>query len=138
MSVFAFELVTPEKVVFSGQVRGIQVPGVSGSLGVHQGHAPLMTGLVVGPVRVEHENGDTEFIAVSGGFLEVKDNHAVVLADTAERVADIDVRRVEEAIARARARLEGGDAADYIEARDALQRAMNRLRLTQASNDSNR
>lgn len=128
---FSFELVTPEKVVFAGSVRGIQVPGVAGSLGVHQGHAPLMTGLVVGPVRIEHENGDTELIAVSGGFLEVKDNQAVVLADTAERAADIDVRRVEEAISRARARLESGDSADYDEAREALQRAMNRLRLTQ-------
>jgi F-type H+-transporting ATPase subunit epsilon len=126
--------VTPERVLLSEEVRAIRVPGVAGSLGVLAGHAPLMTALSVGVIKVTHTNGDEEFIATSGGFLEVTRQKVIVLADTAERAEDIDISRVESAIAQAKADLQGGGAVDYDEASEALQRAMNRVKVAQMSN----
>ncbi|MCC6728866.1 MAG: ATP synthase F1 subunit epsilon [Chthonomonadales bacterium] len=131
MATFHLELVTPDRVVFSDRVRSVRVPGIEGALGVMAGHAPLMTALAVGPVKVEFENGDIEFIATSGGFVDVGRNRVTVLTDTAERADDIDVVRVEEAIARARLALAGGGTESYERAHESLERATNRLRVVQ-------
>jgi len=134
MATFLLELVTPEKTLLSAQVRSVRAPGVEGSFGVLPNHAPLMSALSIGVIKVEHENGDIEYIATSGGFMEVNANRAIILAHTAERAADIDVPRAEAALARAREHLRSGSAIDYEEVTHALNRAMNRLRVVQLQN----
>jgi len=129
MATIRLQIVTPAGVVLDEEVRSVRLPGVLGSFGVLPDHAALISELEVGPIYVVHTNGDTEYIAASGGFAKVADNRVVVTAPAAERAADIDVRRVEEAIARARARLAEAGAEGYEEAREALRRAMLRLKV---------
>ena len=131
MATFQLELVTPDRVLLSAPVRSVRAPGIEGSFGVLAGHAPLMTALTVGLIKVEHENGDLEHIATSGGFMEVNRDKVTILADSAERAEDIDIVRAEAAIQQARQDLESGAAVDYDEARAALERATNRLRVAQ-------
>jgi len=131
MSSFLFELVTPERVLLRERVRSVRAPGIEGSFGVLANHAPLMTALAVGLVKVEYDNGDLEYIATSGGFMEVNREKTTILADTAERANDIDIARAEEAISRAKQNLASGSSVDYQEASATLERATNRLRIAQ-------
>jgi len=131
MASFQLELITPNRVLVSERARSVRVPGTEGSLGILAGHAPLMSALRVGLVKVELENGDQDFIATSGGFIEVTQEKVTILADTAETAKDIDVARAESAVARARQHLDSGGAVDYAEASAALERATNRLRVAQ-------
>ena len=136
MATFLLELVTPEQILLSAQVRSVRAPGIEGSFGVLAGHAPLMTALTIGLIKVEHENGDLEHIATSGGFMEVNRDKVTILADTAERAEDIDVVRAEAAIAQAREALGSGAAVDYEDARATLERSINRLRVAQGKGSS--
>jgi len=132
MATFPLELVTPDRLLLEENVKSIRLPGIDGSLGVMAGHAPLMTALTIGLIKVEHENGDIEHIATSGGFVEISREKVIILADTAERASDIDLSRAEAAVARARERLNSGEAVDYDRARIALQRSINRLKVAQS------
>ena len=138
MATYQLDIVTPAGTLFSGQVRHVRAPGIEGSLGVLAGHAPLMTALSVGPIVLHYENGDQEYIATSGGFMEVRRDRVTILADTAERADDVDVARAEAAIERARAELGGGGAVNYAEANAALERATNRLKCVQMSRQGER
>ena len=131
MATFLLELVTPERVLLKEQVRHVRAPGIEGSFGVLANHAPLMTALTIGLIKVDHENGDEEYIATSGGFMEVSRDKVIILADTAERADDIDTTRAEASVARAREHLSSGAAEDYSEASASLQRAVNRLKVAQ-------
>ncbi|MFZ5652526.1 MAG: F0F1 ATP synthase subunit epsilon [Bacillota bacterium] len=125
------EIVTPEKKVFSGDVNFVVVPGELGELGFLPNHAPLMSGLKIGLVRVQHE-GKTFKVAVSGGFVEVRGNRVTLLADTAERDESINRDRAEAARERAEKRLSEKTAdLDIKRAEMALQRALNRLKALQ-------
>ncbi len=134
MSTFLLELVTPEEKLLSAQVKSVRAPGIEGSFGVLSGHAPLMTALEVGLIKIEYENGDLEYIATSGGFMEVTKEKTIILADTAERAKDIDVSRAEAAVAKAREHLASGSAEDYDEATKNLERALNRVKVAQQIN----
>lgn len=136
MPTFHLELVTPEHVILSERVQSLRVPGTEGSFGILAGHAPLMSAMTVGLVKVVHENGDEELIATSGGFVEVTAEKVIVLADAAERAGQIDIVRAEAAVNRARQRLNSGESIDYGRAQDALNRAMNRLKVAEAKHQS--
>ena len=84
------DIVSAEEEIFSGLVELVVAAGSLGDLGIEYGHAPLLTGLKPGPVRVIKQNGEEEVFYVSGGFLEVQPGVATVLADTAVRADDID------------------------------------------------
>lgn len=84
------DIVSAEEEIFSGLVELVVAAGSQGDLGIEYGHAPLLTSLKPGPVRVIKQGGEEEVIYVSGGFLEVQPNLATVLADTAIRAGDID------------------------------------------------
>ena len=84
------DIVSAEKSIFSGSVEMIVATGVLGDLGIVPGHAPLLTQLMPGPVKVTLEGGEEEFYYVSGGFLEVQPRITTLLADTAERAEDLD------------------------------------------------
>ncbi|MFT6052609.1 MAG: F-type H+-transporting ATPase subunit epsilon [Halioglobus sp.] len=91
------DIVSAEEEIFSGLVEMLVANGDMGELGVGYGHAPLLTSLVPGPVRLITQGGEEEIFYVSGGFLEVQPGVVSVLADTALRADDIDEAAVEEA-----------------------------------------
>ena len=123
------DIVSAEKQLFSGLVELVVAAGVEGDLGVMPGHAPLLTRLKPGPVRVKKQNGDEEVFYVSGGFLEVQPKLVTMLADTAERAQDMDGAQAEEAKQRAKEALEGKNAdMDYSRAAITLAEASARLR----------
>ena len=106
------DIVTAERVVYSAEVDEVIAPGVEGQLGILPHHAPLMTTLQAGELRVK-KGGAEDIMAISGGFLEVRPDRVIVLADAAERAEEIDVARAEAAKQRAEERLRdrrrGGD-----------------------------
>lgn len=122
------EIVTPDRALLSEEVVSIIAPGVEGYLGVLANHAPLVTELNVGVLRIRYPDDTEENVAVSGGFMEVANNRVLVLADAAERPQDIDIQRAKEALLRARRRLQD-PTMDRERARAALERAINRLRV---------
>ena len=89
MANFRFELVSPQKLLFSGEVQQVDVPGAEGDFGVLADHAPMVTTLRPGILTV-HAGGGTQRIVVLGGFAEVSKEGLTVLADVAEAVEDID------------------------------------------------
>jgi F-type H+-transporting ATPase subunit epsilon len=125
------EIVTPQKKVFNEDVNFVVIPGELGELGILPNHAPLMTSLKIGEVKIQTD-GNTVRMAVSGGFAEIVKNKVTILADTAERPEDIDRERAERAKERAEKRLADKSAdLDFIRAEMALKRAINRLRMKQ-------
>jgi F-type H+-transporting ATPase subunit epsilon len=101
------DIVTPEKLVFSGNVDYVSVPGVDGELGILPHHSPLITMLQPGELRIRKENEEVS-LAVGGGYLEVKPDRIIILADIAERDDLIDVQKAEEAKRRAEEALASG------------------------------
>lgn len=84
------DVVSAEKELFSGRVTMVIATGTLGELGILPGHAPLLTGIIPGPVRLLFDNGTEETIFASGGYLEVQPGIVTVLADTAARADDLD------------------------------------------------
>ena len=114
-------------IFFSEDVDVIVAPGVEGELGILPHHTPLMTMLQPGELRVK-KDGEEFSLAISGGFLEVRPDRVIVLADAAERVEEIDVARAEEAKRRAQERLrERAPGLDMARAEAGLRRSMARL-----------
>jgi F-type H+-transporting ATPase subunit epsilon len=91
------DIVSAEQEIFSGLVEMLVATGSEGELGIGYGHAPLLTGLIPGPIRVVTKDGEEEVYYVSGGFLEVQPGVVSVLADTAIRADDVDEAAAEEA-----------------------------------------
>jgi F-type H+-transporting ATPase subunit epsilon len=91
------DIVSAEKAIFSGLVEQIVAHGSLGDLGVQYGHAPLLTDLKPGPVRVRKQGGEEEIYYVSGGYLEVQPNAVTILADLAVRADDVDEASAESA-----------------------------------------
>lgn len=127
--VFKLEIVTPRKVVFSGDVVSFSAPGTMGGFQVLFNHAPLLSEIGVGEVKLVDPEGNVRRYATSGGFVDVKKNHAVMLAETVERVDEIDAARAEAARERAGNRLKEKKEMDLARTRSALERARNRLRV---------
>jgi F-type H+-transporting ATPase subunit epsilon len=126
---FQFEIVTPEKLVVRDVAEEMQIPGKNGYLGILPGHAPLITELAVGQISYRNE-GYTRYLAVAWGFAEVLPDKVTILAETAERGEEIDVKRAEEAKNRAEQRLKGADVnTDFARAQVALDRAESRLQV---------
>ncbi|MFT4769571.1 MAG: F-type H+-transporting ATPase subunit epsilon [Glaciecola sp.] len=91
------DIVSAEEAIFSGLVESLVATGEVGELGVNYGHAPLLSALVPGPVRITLQNGDEQVYYVSGGYLEVQPGVVSILADTAIRAHDVDEAAAEEA-----------------------------------------
>ncbi len=121
-------VVTPAREVAREKVRGVTVPGKSGYLGILPGHAPLLSELQAGELSYERD-GSTEYLAVSRGFVEVLPERVIVLAEAAERAAEIDAERAQRAKQRAEERLQKitEPGIDRERARSALDRAATRL-----------
>ena len=104
MADMKLEIVTAERVVYSEDVSVLVAPGAGGELGILPSHAPLLTTLSPGEIKVTKDGEDT-FMAVSGGFLEVIGNRVTILANTAEHADEIDEERAEIALQRAQERV---------------------------------
>jgi len=127
------EIITAERVVYSGDVDIVVAPGIQGQMGILPHHAPLMTMLQPGELMVRKDNQE-ESMFVSGGFLEVRGDRVVVLADVAERAEEIDIARAEEAKRRAEEGIAQHPAhVDHARAEAALLRSMMRLRVAEKS-----
>jgi len=124
------EVVTAERELYNGEADELIAPGTEGMLGILPRHAALLTTLKPGTLRIKL-NGAEEPLFVSGGFLEVSNNQATVLADTAEHAEEIDQARAEEARRRAQERLaQTTSNTERAELQAALQRAIERLRVS--------
>ena len=129
MSSLKVDIVTAERTVYSGEVEAIIAPGVEGQLGILPHHAPLMTILQAGELVVR-KGGRDESLAISGGFLEVRPDRVIILADSAERAEEIDVARAEAAKKRAEERMVKPTVdMDFERARVALLKALIRLQV---------
>ena len=131
---FRLEIVTPERVVIADDmVTAVTAPGVEGYLGVLANHAPLLVELKIGEVGIKRSDRPEQMVAVSGGFMEVGGNKALVLADTAELAEEIDVTRAADAKRRAQDHLHRRAEAeiDASRAEAALARALNRLHVAE-------
>jgi F-type H+-transporting ATPase subunit epsilon len=126
------DIVTAERVVLSEEgVDRLIVPGMEGELGVLPLHAPLLTTIKPGVLRVVKGEEETT-MAITGGFIEVRENQVTILADAAERGEEIDVARVEAARRRAEELLASREATvDIVKAEMALKRALARLKASE-------
>ncbi|HZK86018.1 MAG TPA: F0F1 ATP synthase subunit epsilon [Desulfosporosinus sp.] len=124
---FSLRIVSPEGNVLKEDVEFVVLPGGSGELGILPNHAPLIAGLDVGVIRYTL-NSTVKRVAITGGFAEVIENTATVLADTAELSEEIDLARAEKAKERATKRLAThSDEIDKLRAEYALRRAAARI-----------
>jgi F-type H+-transporting ATPase subunit epsilon len=129
---FNLEIVTPRKVVFAGEVTSFSAPGTVGGFQVLYNHAPLLSEIGIGEVKLTDAAGIEQRFATSGGIADARKNHVVMLAGTAERSDEIDTERARAARERATKRLAEKNAdLDAARAEGALRRAANRLRIAQ-------
>ncbi len=131
MATLRLEIVTAERLVFADDVNLVVAPGIQGQLGILPHHAPLMTMIMPGELFIR--KGREEFsMCVTGGFLEVRPDKVVVLADTCEREEEIDLERAEAARQRAEERVkeQKGDIS-LARAQASLQRSLIRLKVAE-------
>jgi F-type H+-transporting ATPase subunit epsilon len=126
------EIVTPERQAYSDTVDAVVLPGSEGELGVLPHHAPLVSMLGVGELRIR-KDGVEESFAIVGGFLQVRPDKVVVMAETADMASEIDLEKAQEARREAERALETGyhEGADLAAARAALQQALLRIRVAE-------
>ena len=126
------EIVTPERLAYSDTVDAVVLPGSEGELGVLPHHAPLVSMLGVGELRIR-KGGVEESFAIAGGFLQVRPDKVVVMAETADVASEIDLEKAQEARREAEKVLEGAsnDAVDLAAARAQLQHSLLRIRVAE-------
>ncbi|KYP81464.1 ATP synthase F1 subunit epsilon [Ferroacidibacillus organovorans] len=133
MSTIPFEIVTPDRVVFSEQVEFLTVRTGAGEIGVLPRHAPLATTVKPGIVKIRTERGE-DYVATTDGFLHVLPDQVSLLVNAAEIGSAVDVERAMRAKERAEERLSlRGDDVDVMRAELALERSLNRLRASELS-----
>jgi F-type H+-transporting ATPase subunit epsilon len=126
------EIVTPERLAFSDQVDAVFCPGVEGELGVLPHHAPLLSMLGVGELRIR-KGSDEEFFAIAGGFVQVRPDKVVVMAELADLSSEIDLEAAEDARNDAERAIQAGfdEPADLARARAEMERALLRIRVAE-------
>jgi F-type H+-transporting ATPase subunit epsilon len=126
------DIVTPEKLAYSDEVDAVVLPGSEGELGVLPHHAPLISTLGAGELRLR-KGGEEESFAIIGGFLQVLPDKVVVMAENADMASEIDLDKAQEARRQAEQALEGGfvEGADLAAARAALQASLIRIRVAE-------
>ena len=131
MSTIRLEVTTAERQVFADDVNVVIAPGIEGVLGILPHHAPLMTMLIPGELAVRKDNEEI-FLAVTGGFLEIRPDKVIVLADACERCEEIDLERAEDARRRAQERIKSmTPEIDHSRAEAALRRSLVRIKVAQ-------
>ncbi|MFL0803630.1 MAG: F0F1 ATP synthase subunit epsilon [Agarilytica sp.] len=127
------DIVSAEQAIFSGLVELIVANATEGEVGIEYGHAPFLSGLKPGPVRVKKQNGEEEVYYVSGGYLEVQPHSVTVLADTALREGEMDEEAAQAAVQQAEQALKDQpEGMDYSRAAAQLAEAAAQLRTLRA------
>ena len=126
------EIVTPEREAYAEEVDAVFCPGTEGEFGVLPHHAPLLSMLGVGELRIR-KGGDEEFFAIAGGFVQVRPDKVVVMAELADLASEIDLESAEEARNEAERAIAAGfdEPADLARARAAMDRALVRIRVAE-------
>jgi F-type H+-transporting ATPase subunit epsilon len=124
------ELVSPERVLYTGEAQMVLARTEDGEIGFLPNHAPFVATLVPGRVRIVKEDGSEELAAVHSGFVEVRDNRVIILSDVAELAGQIDVERARRAKQAAEEKLRGGEEDPDAEA--ALARAETRIEVAES------
>ena len=134
---FNLSIVTPEKIFYEDKVESLIAPGSLGYLGILTNHAPLLTGLVPGKITTKDQENKKQFLATSGGFLEVLKNQVTILADAVEFASEIDFQRAQRALERAKQKLKSKEKEiDIPRAVAAFKRAKNRIDIYKALSGS--
>ena len=126
------EIVTPERLAYSDEVDMVLVPGIEGELGILPHHTPLVGLLGMGELKIR-KGGDEESFAIVGGFLQVRPDKVVVMAETADMASEIDLEKAQEARRDAERALESGfhEGADLSAARAQLQQSLLLIRVAE-------
>jgi len=125
------EIISPSKTVFQGQVSSITVPGSMGNFQILKNHAPLVSTLDIGELKIKIDD-KFQYFAISGGTIEITNNKVLILADSVENVDEIDLDRAYKSKQRAEERLAKKNIdkeIDFLRAQISLARAMNRINL---------
>jgi len=135
MKELALDIITPSKPIFSGSVASVTVPGSLGNFQVLFNHAPIMSALEVGKVKITLTDGSEKLFVTGGGTIEVLNNKVTILAESFESKEDIDLARAELSLSRAKERLSGGNKndVDFARAQASLNRALNRIKFVKNS-----
>jgi F-type H+-transporting ATPase subunit epsilon len=127
---YHLEIVTPRRIVFSGEVLSMSAPGLIGGFQVLHNHAPFLSSLKEGEIKLIEHSGSENHYATSGGFIEVRDNKVILLAETVERVDEINIERAKASRDRAQKRIvDKSPDIDIDRAKLAFSRAVNRLKI---------
>lgn len=130
MGGLAVEIVSAEKQVFSGSANMVVVPAGQGEIGILPKHAPLLTNMKPGIIKLVDDKGEEEFLYVAGGIVEVQPERVTILADVAERGEDLDEARIQEARDAAEKALQSGaEGIDYAQAQAEFAQAAAQLEL---------
>ncbi|MCX7994377.1 MAG: F0F1 ATP synthase subunit epsilon [candidate division WOR-3 bacterium] len=129
---FRLEIVTPERLVYSENVDVLTVPTVQGEISILARHVPLVSIITPGEIRIKKDD-EIEYMAITGGFVQVLPHKVIILADAAERAEEIDIERAMRARERAQKLMEEkrGDKITHAEAMAAFQRALVRIKVGQ-------
>ncbi len=133
MKLLDVEVYTPSKAVYSNKAVSVTVPGSQGSFQILFNHAPILSSLDIGRVKIEEEGGKKLDFATGGGTVEVLNNKVLLLVESFENSENIDVERAKKARERAELRLKkksGEENIDFLRAEIALKRAINRLKIS--------
>ena len=134
MKTVKVNIVTPDGPVYDSDVTMVVAKTITGEMGILAGHIPMVAPLTVGAVKLTKADGTREFVAVSGGFIEVRPDVISILAPSAEAASSIDVARAKAAQARAEQRLQSKqDDIDFKRAELALSRATNRIKVQEGN-----
>lgn len=134
MKTVTVNIVTPDGPVYDSKVSMVIAKTTSGEIGVLAGHIPMVAPLAIGAVKLKKEDGSTELVAISGGFIEVRPEKISILAPSAEVASDIDLTRAKEALKRAEGRIQKKqDDIDFQRAELALKRALNRINVREGN-----
>ena len=136
MKEFNLEVITPSKPVFNGAVVSVTVPGTLGNFQVLYNHAPILSSLEIGIVKIKLLSGDEKEFFTSGGTIEVLNNKVIILAESFESKDEIDLARAERSLERARERLSKGNKnnIDIVRAQASLNRALSRIKFVKNNN----
>jgi len=128
---FHLEIIAADRIFYQGECEHLVITAIDGLLGIMAGHEPLVTVLPTGELKYM-VNGKWQYAAISEGFIQVMPESSVILADTCELPEEIDIKRAEEARERAEEQLRQKQSIqEYYQTQAALNRAMNRLKISQ-------
>ncbi len=133
MSKINLEILTPAKRLFNNDVNSVIVPGTKGNFQILYGHAPIISTIDIGTIKVEISENATKHFATGGGTVEVQKNKVTILADSLEAAEDIDIERAQNALARAKDRLDNKETQkiEVERAKAAMARALNRIKIVE-------